>query len=119
MIYLRYFNYASIIMYFDLDCLKRFRSFSFKTAHNQSPDLDISSASDKDNDDDSNPASSYSILIYSNDRHTLKPCSYMILPQAEKFAVQQIPASEVVGIVIFYLSAEPCRYKISQQRFFI
>lgn len=33
--------------------------------------------------------------------------SYMILPQVEKFVVQQILASEVVRIDVFYLTTEP------------
>jgi hypothetical protein len=35
----------------------------------------------------------------------------MVLPQAEKFAVQQVPASETVGIGVSYLSAESCLIK--------
>ena len=60
---------------------------------------------------DSNSASNYSILLYSNSQQTLKPCSQMILPQAEKFAIQEVPASETVGIGVSYLSAESCPIK--------
>jgi hypothetical protein len=35
----------------------------------------------------------------------------VVLPQAEKFAVQQVPASETVGTGVSYLSAEPCPVK--------
>jgi hypothetical protein len=34
-----------------------------------------------------------------------------MLPQAEKFAVQQVPASDAVGTGVSYLSAEPCPVK--------
>jgi hypothetical protein len=75
----------------------------------------LSSASDKDDEDDSNPSevtSSYSnVPVYSNGHRTLKPCSYMMLPQAEKFAIQEVPASEAVGTGVSYLSVEPCPVK--------
>jgi hypothetical protein len=35
----------------------------------------------------------------------------MVLPQAEKFAVQQVPQSETVGSGVSYLSTEPCPVK--------
>ena len=107
--------------HFDFDCPKRPKSFSIKSALNQSPDSDtedeetLSSASDKDDDNDSDSpddASSYSnVSVYSNGRRTLKPFSHTVVPQAEKFAIQQIPASDIVGTGVSYLSAEPCPVK--------
>lgn len=96
--------------YFDLDCSKRSRSFSIKTALNQSPDSNISLALDND-DYDLNSTSSYFILLYSNGECTPKSCSQMVLLQAEKFAILQIPVSEAVGTGVFYLSVESCPVK--------
>src|SRR5208282_6689991 len=71
------------------------------------------SASDNDSSSDSSDsAQSYSnFLVYSNGRRTLKSFSQIVLPQAEKFAVQEVPASETVGTGVSYLSAEPCPVK--------
>ena len=64
----------------------------------------LSSASDKDDDDNDNDSNSsdyapsyLNVSVYSNGRRTLKLCSHTVLSQAEKFSVQQIPASEAVG----------------------
>jgi hypothetical protein len=51
------------------------------------------------------------ISVYSNDRRIIEPFPQMVLPQAEKFAVQQGPTSEAVGTGVSYLSAEPCPVK--------
>lgn len=107
--------------HFDFDCPKRSRSCSIKSALNQSPDSDtenkemLSSASGKDGDNDSDSsddAQSYSnVSVYSNGRRTLKSYSHTVFPQAEKFAVQQIPASDAVGTGVSYLSLGPCPIK--------
>ena len=106
--------------HFDFDCPKRPRSFSIKMALNQSPDSDtednetLSSASDKDSSssDSSDDAPSYSnVPVYSHGRRILKSCPQTVLPQAENFAIQQVPASEAVGTGVSYLSAEPCPVK--------
>jgi hypothetical protein len=44
-------------------------------------------------------------------RYILKSFSQIVLPQAEKFAIQQVSASEAVGTGVSYLSAEPCPVK--------
>jgi len=106
--------------HFDFNCPKRPKSFSIHTAVNQWPDPDTeddetptTSASDNDSSSDSSDsAPSYSnVPVYSNGRRTLKSFSQMVLPQAEKFAVQEVPASETVGTGVSYLSAEPCPVK--------
>jgi hypothetical protein len=106
--------------HFDFNCPKRPKLFSVHTDLNQWPDSDTENnempTSDEDEDKDSLNSSdsipSYSnVSVYSNGRRTIKSLPQVVLPQAEKFAVQQVPPSETVGSGVSYLSAEPCPVK--------
>ena len=91
--------------HFDFDCPKRPRSFSIKTVLNQWPDSDT--------DEILSSALSQAIRTscYIQIIDEFPNPAFTLLPQAEIFAVQEIPASETVGTGVFYLSAEPCPVK--------
>jgi hypothetical protein len=83
--------------HFDFNCPRRPKSFSIHAALNQWPDSDTEnnetptspSDEDKDSSDSSDSIPSYSnVSVYSNGHRIIKSFSKVVLPLAEKFAVQ-------------------------------